>query len=466
MGIVNGYLPDVPLARIHYLDDGVRQDLRHDDGASATEYLVQNIEAIGLLNPLLVRQDGDSYVLISGHHRYRAAESVGLETVPVGLCDVSDEHAIIIQLNENLQRQNLHRADVARALWRLSRCHNMGDATIARLVPLDRTFIAECIDIWDRKALADALEKEQIDFATSRILRRIWRWFVECRKILQGEHGPYFYLCHEPAVFIERLMNGEQVTKEEAKPVLDHYTRWGVPHYQAAYAQMLEQMPILMLPYAQYVAPAFYKESCDWLQYETHDTVAYHQRIARSCAEHGLTYVAAPNLHMLSHPTIETIAATAPNQQAAPRGPLSPAPHAAVVISPSSHTSDVRGDGGNAVADGLSDGTRRRAETRDDPSAALRRAGEEDTPSDWLSTSIEDIVVPPKPHQGTRVVPFPTRHEDPPAIAVARFLDSSPTRVMPDIEALARYAMDHCDIDVWPLLRDACRARMVPRASE
>jgi len=466
MGIVNGYLPDVPLARIHYLDDGVRQDLRHDDGASATEYLVQNIEAIGLLNPLLVRQDGDSYVLISGHRRYRAAESVGLETVPVGLCDVSDEHAIIIQLNENLQRQNLHRADVARALWRLSRCHNMGDATIARLVPLDRTFIAECIDIWDRKALADALEKEQIDFATSRILRRIWRWFVECRKVLQGEHGPYFYLCHEPAVFIERLMNGEQLTKEETKPVLDHYTRWGVPHYQAAYTRMLEQMPILMLPYAQYVDPAFYKESCDWLQREIHDTVAYHQRIARSCAEHGLTYVAAPNLHMLSHPTIETIAATAPNQQAAPQGPLSPAPYAAVVISPSSNTSDVRGDGGNAVADGLSDGTLRRAETRDDPSAVLRRTGEEDTPSDWLSTSVEDIVVPPEPHQGTRVVPFPARHEDPPAIAVARFLDSSPARTMPDIEALARYAMDHRDIDVWPLLRDACRARMVPRVSD
>ncbi len=466
MGIVNGYLPDVPLARIHYPDDGVRQDWRHNDGAAATEYLVQNIETIGLLNPLVVRPDGDCYTLISGHRRYKAAEMIGLTSVPVLMCDVSDEHAIIIQLNENLQRQNLCETDVCRGLWTLSRSRGMKNALIARLVPLDRDFIAECIDIWDRKVLADALEEGRIDFATSRILRRIWRWFVECRKVLQGEHGPYFFLCHEPAVLIERLMNGGRVSKEEAKAVLDHYRRWSVPHYQAAYTQMLEQMPILMLPYAQYVDPASYQSMCDWLQYETHDTVAYHQRIARSCAAHGLTYVAAPNLHMLSHPTIETIAATAPNQQATPRGPLSPAPYATVVVSPSSNTSDARDDGGNAPSHRLTDGTLQRAETRDDPSAALRRAGEEDTPSDWLSTSVEDIVVPPEPHHGTRVVPFPTRHEDPPAIAVARFLDSSPTRAMTDIEALARYAMDHRDIDVWPLLRDACRARMVPRVSD
>lgn len=466
MSIVREYRSDVFLSMIRRTAPNVREDWQHDDTVSKQALLAENVKTIGLLSPLLVRQDGDSYVLISGHRRYRAAESVGLETVPVGLCDVSDEEAIIVQLNENLQRQNLCETDVCRALWRLSCSRGMKSALIATLVPLDRAFIAECIDIWDRKVLADALEEGRIDFATSRILRRIWRWFVECRKVLQGEHGPYFYLCHEPAVLIERLMNGGRVTKEEAKAVLDHYTRWSVPHYQAAYTQMLEQMPILMLPYAQYVDPVSYQSACDWLQYETHDTVAYHQRIARSCAEHGLTYVAAPNLHMLSHPTIETIAATAPNQQTAPRGPLSPAPYAAVVVSPSSNTSDVRDDGCNAPSTGLADGTPRRAETRDDPSAALRRAGEEDPPSEWLSTSVEDIVVPPEPRHGTRVVPFPTRHEDPPAIAVARFLDSSPTRAMTDIEALARYAMDHRDIDVWPLLRDACRARMVPRASE
>lgn len=64
--------------------------------------LVASIGDYGVLQPIIARQCGTRYEIISGHCRVEAAKIVGLETVPVNLLDLSDVEATIIMVHSNV----------------------------------------------------------------------------------------------------------------------------------------------------------------------------------------------------------------------------------------------------------------------------------------------------------------------------------------------------------------------------
>lgn len=73
------------------------------------EHLVQSVQMHGILEPLLVRPLSlGKYELVAGERRYRAAQEVGLEEVPVSIRSLSDDEALQIALVENLQREDLN----------------------------------------------------------------------------------------------------------------------------------------------------------------------------------------------------------------------------------------------------------------------------------------------------------------------------------------------------------------------
>ena len=57
--------------------------------------------------PLLARPKGESYELVSGHRRRLAAQKLGLPTVPVLVREMTDDEAVILMVDSNLQRENL-----------------------------------------------------------------------------------------------------------------------------------------------------------------------------------------------------------------------------------------------------------------------------------------------------------------------------------------------------------------------
>ena len=63
--------------------------------------------------------DGGGYEIVAGERRWRAAQLVGLEQVPVITRDIPDEAAMAVALIENIQRENLNPLDEAHALRRL-----------------------------------------------------------------------------------------------------------------------------------------------------------------------------------------------------------------------------------------------------------------------------------------------------------------------------------------------------------
>ena len=71
--------------------------------------LAQSIRAQGVLAPLLVREvDGEHFEIVAGSRRFRAARLAGTTTVPVRVVHLGDADAIVTQVVENLQRENVH----------------------------------------------------------------------------------------------------------------------------------------------------------------------------------------------------------------------------------------------------------------------------------------------------------------------------------------------------------------------
>lgn len=109
-------LLDIPVAAIEPNQHQPRQVF--DEEALAA--LTSSIREVGVLQPVLVRENGeDRYELIAGERRWRAAKRAGLQTIPAILRTVSDlarvEHALI----ENLHRQDLNPLEEAAAYQQL-----------------------------------------------------------------------------------------------------------------------------------------------------------------------------------------------------------------------------------------------------------------------------------------------------------------------------------------------------------
>ena len=77
-----------------------------DDAMTRT---VESIAQYGVLAPLIARPrpDGDGYEIISGHRRQYAAKLAGLDTLPVIVRKMSDDAAVILMVDSNLQREHI-----------------------------------------------------------------------------------------------------------------------------------------------------------------------------------------------------------------------------------------------------------------------------------------------------------------------------------------------------------------------
>lgn len=69
--------------------------------------LCDSIQKYGVLSPLLARPRSDGYEIVSGHRRKAAALSLGMDKLPVLVRDMTDDEAVILMVDSNIQRENL-----------------------------------------------------------------------------------------------------------------------------------------------------------------------------------------------------------------------------------------------------------------------------------------------------------------------------------------------------------------------
>jgi ParB family chromosome partitioning protein len=123
------------------------QPRQHFDEGALDE-LAASLRAHGLLEPLVVRRASggtETYEIIAGERRWRAAQRAGLTEVPVIVKDVSPVEAFELALIENIQREDLNPIEYAEALDRLMREHGHTHDALAGIIKKDRSTISNAL---------------------------------------------------------------------------------------------------------------------------------------------------------------------------------------------------------------------------------------------------------------------------------------------------------------------------------
>lgn len=121
-----------------------RQPRKNFDDKKMTE-LIASVKEKGIIQPLVVRQQGDHYQIIAGERRWRAAQRAGLDRVPVVIQDVSENHALEIALIENIQREDLNPLEEAEAYRYLVATFDLSQEDVAQRVGKDRSTVANAL---------------------------------------------------------------------------------------------------------------------------------------------------------------------------------------------------------------------------------------------------------------------------------------------------------------------------------
>lgn len=136
---------------------------RHNFDDDRFQELVESVRAKGILQPILVRrhpEDRNSYEIIAGERRWRAAQMVQLHDVPVIIRDFSDKEALEVALVENLQRQDLSAIEEAEGYRRLMDEFQHTQEDLAKVVGKSRSHVANTLRLLTLPALVRTLVEE------------------------------------------------------------------------------------------------------------------------------------------------------------------------------------------------------------------------------------------------------------------------------------------------------------------
>ncbi len=115
---------------------------------AAIEELTRSIREKGVIQPILVRQindRSDSFEIVAGERRWRAAQKAGIHSVPVVIKKLSDREAMEIALIENIQRENLNAIEEAVAYEHLRQEYDYTQEALADVLGKSRSHIANTL---------------------------------------------------------------------------------------------------------------------------------------------------------------------------------------------------------------------------------------------------------------------------------------------------------------------------------
>ena len=122
-----------------------RRQPRHTFDESALADLTASIKEHGVLQPLLVRPDGDGYELIAGERRLRASTAAGLAKVPVIVMNATDGDSLELAIIENIQREDLNVLEEAEGYRELAVEFNLTQEEIADRVGKARASVTNAL---------------------------------------------------------------------------------------------------------------------------------------------------------------------------------------------------------------------------------------------------------------------------------------------------------------------------------
>ncbi len=135
--------------------------------------LSDSIREHGVIQPIVVTRgrESDSYFLIAGERRWRAARLAGLDTVPAIIREATEQQRVLLALIENVQRADLSPLETAEAYRQLSEDFGLAHAEIATRVGKSRTTVTNTLRLLNLPLVAQqALAKRHISEGHARPL--------------------------------------------------------------------------------------------------------------------------------------------------------------------------------------------------------------------------------------------------------------------------------------------------------
>ncbi|WP_419241678.1 ParB/RepB/Spo0J family partition protein [Cardinium endosymbiont of Nabis limbatus] len=189
---------------------------RQDFNQETLNELSASIKLHGIIQPLTVRKVGNqTYQLIAGERRLRAAKLAGLEEVPTYIRTTDDLHVLEVALIENIQREALNAIEIALSYQRLLTDCKLTQEALAERVGKDRTTVNNYLRLLKLPPdIQIALRDQKISMGHARALINLQTPEIQLsvlKKILEGTLS---------VRAVEKLVQDLSVTSQLKKPTV------------------------------------------------------------------------------------------------------------------------------------------------------------------------------------------------------------------------------------------------------
>lgn len=164
-------ISDIEVSKISPNPDQPRQTFDEE----ALDELASSIRELGIIQPLSLRKVGnDSYQIIAGERRYRAAVRAGLERVPAYIRAANEAEITEMALIENIQREDLNAIEIALTFKKLIDQYNLTQERLSERIGKKRATIANFLRLLKLPAEVQlGLRDKRVDMGHARALLTI-----------------------------------------------------------------------------------------------------------------------------------------------------------------------------------------------------------------------------------------------------------------------------------------------------
>lgn len=202
-----------------------KEQPRKNFDSDKIESLAESIKLHGMIQPILVKKEGEFFKIIAGERRWRAAKKAGMKTVSIIEKELSNQEIAEISLIENIQREDLNPIEEALAYKRLSKEFNLTQEEISLRVGKSRTAITNNMRLLSlHDDVIDSIANKELSEGHGKILAGIEDKDLQLKisqKVINEELN-----VRQTEKLVRDINNTAAVTIEAAKDNKDVHTRY------------------------------------------------------------------------------------------------------------------------------------------------------------------------------------------------------------------------------------------------
>ncbi len=183
----------------------------------ALQELAESIRVQGIVQPIVVRPDGNHFELVAGERRWRAAQLAGLQKIPAVIRDLDSRSVAAIALIENIQREDLNPLEEAQAFLRLIEEFDLTHQQVAESVGRSRATVSNLLRLLDlAEPVKEQVNKGLLNMGHARALLALIRHDqIEIAKLVINRG----LSVRETEVLVKKTLSADTIVKSTPKTV-------------------------------------------------------------------------------------------------------------------------------------------------------------------------------------------------------------------------------------------------------